>query len=244
MLFLNPMDEIIDYFWIVGLPAVLLGILALSHFMKRRRARRLTEFARSRGWRCSHSWGLTGPGTRYTIRPETGNDWELRVRRRTSGQRTSIAGRAEFRADSPRFPGGFVIFTDSGVSNRGLRVLAAVFRILGRVLGRPLTRWLYGAELGESIRSLQAFEPPDGIDLGIFATTDPCDKFDLDAISRAVHAMGDGRRLRPSVRIGNGLQVVEEFGVEFPGTGEDFIAGCHELRNSLLGRSPSLAPSR
>lgn len=232
------MDDLILYSWIFGPPMVLLGVLALSHYLKRRRAKRLTEFARTRGWLCTHSWGLTGPGKRYTIRPETGGDWELCVRRSSSaGYHAHHPGRTEFRSAVPRFPGEFVIFTETGGFTRGFGVIAAVFRVVGRVLGRTVAGWIYGRELGENLPCLRPFEAPAGIELGIFATSDPREQFDLEAISRGIYNMSDGRRLRPAIQIGDGLQVVLQHEAAFPGIGEDFLAGCIELRARLLGNA-------
>jgi hypothetical protein len=227
------MDVVVDFFWIFGVPLLLLCMLVVSHVVKRRRARRLTEFARSHGWTCQHSWGLTGPGAKFIIRPEHGDRWELRVRRSSAGRRSRVAGKTEFRAPEPHFVGGFAMFVSTGGKDYGLYGLAKILRVFGIVFGKRVMRWLFGAELGESMHLLQAFEAPPGIDLGIFATADPRDKFDLKSISRAVHRMSDRYNFCPSVRIGNGLQVVEEGELGFPGSGEAFIAGCLELCTAL-----------
>ncbi len=227
------MGEMIEYFWIFGVPLLLLMLFVVSHVVRRRRARRLTEFAESHGWTCKHSWGLIGPGAKYTIRPQVSGAWELRVRRSSYGRGFRVAGKSEFRAPAPSFAGGFAMFVSTGGSNFGLYGLAKVLRAVGLVFGKRIMRWMFGAQLGESIHLLKAFETPEEIELAVFATADPRNKFDLKTISRAVHRMSGHHPFRPSVRIGNGLQVVEDGEVEFPGSGEAFIAGCLELCAAL-----------
>jgi hypothetical protein len=238
------MDDILFYLTVASPFLIVFAMLFVSQVIKRRRERKLTEFAVSQGWVVKHSWGITGPGNCYVIRPKNEAGWELRIRRRATGwgsfgSASSVPGRAEFRADQPRFANGFVLFAYNAGYRRSARAVAFLTRVFGLLVGRPVARWFYGREMGDNLRALKHFESPEGIDLAIFATSDPRGWFDLELISNSINKLGAGRRARPSVQIGNRFIVVDDYGVEIPGSGEEFLAECIELQSQLIAKSPT-----
>lgn len=222
------MSSASDFLWILP-PALVLGFFVFVNVQNRRKAARMSDFARSRGWRCIHSRGPTGPGARYTkFVLDAGDGWELKIRKGNVGRYASTIGKTEFRSASPRFPGEFVLFAARG----GAKATAAVMRFSGRVFGKTLMSLLCGKDMGRNLGRLQVYEAPEGINLAVLATVDPRTRFDLEAISRAIDEIC-GSRLRPMVRIGDhGLHVSVLFAeFKIPGEGEDFLAGCLALRD-------------
>ncbi len=224
------MSSASDFLWILP-PALVLGFFVFLNVRNRRKAARMSDFARSRGWRCIHSRGPTGPGARYTkFVLDAGDGWELRTRKGSMGQYARMPGKTEFRSASPRFPGEFVLFAGRG----GEKAVAALMRFVGRVFGKTLMSLVCGKDMGRNLGRLRSYEAPEGIQLAVLATVDPRARFDLEAISRAIDGIYGGR-LRLSACIGDhGLHVTAEFSeLKIPGEGEDFLAGCLALRDLL-----------